>query len=69
MPEPHVARFDEVLEAIEALPEELQESLIEVVRRSICRRAALARSIQEAREELAQGSVRRGSVDDLLGEI
>ena len=33
------------------------------------RRQALALSIQEARQDLAQGAVRRGSADELLGEF
>lgn len=67
----HAARFDEVLEAVDSLPEEQQESLIEIVRRRQIerRREALVRSVQEAREELARGAVRRGSVDDLLDEF
>jgi hypothetical protein len=71
MPEAHTARFDEVLEAVEALPEEQQESLIDIVRRRQTerRRDALASSIEEAREELARGEVRRGSVDELLDEL
>lgn len=71
MSESHAARFDEVLEAVDSLPEEQQESLIDIVRRRQIerRREALARSVQEAREELARGAVRRGSVDALLDEL
>lgn len=66
------ARFDEVLEAVEALPEEQQERLIDIVRRRRRierRRAALVASIHEARRELAEGAARRGPTGDLLDEL
>jgi hypothetical protein len=71
MSEAHTARFDEVLEAVEALPEEQQESLIDIVRRRQIerRRDALSLSVEEARKELARSEVRRGSVDELLDEL
>lgn len=71
MPETHAARFDEVLEAVESLSDEHQENLIDIVRRRQIERhrEALATSIQEARSEVARGEVRRGSVDDLVGEL
>lgn len=71
MTEVHAQRFDEVLEAVESLPEEQQESLIDIVHRRQIerRREALAAGIQEAREDLARGAVRRGSADDLLDEL
>lgn len=71
MPAPIAARFDEVLEAVESLSDEHQENLIDIVRRRQIerRREALAISIQEARKDLARGAVRRGSLDDLLGEL
>jgi len=71
MPQSHLATFDEVLEAVESLPEEQQEGLIDIVRRRQIerRREALVASIQEARQELARGDVRRGSVDELFDEL
>jgi hypothetical protein len=71
MPAPIAARFDEVLEAVESLSDEHQENLIDIVRRRQIerRREALAIGIQEARKDLARGAVRRGSLDDLLGEL
>lgn len=71
MAEPHAVRFDDVLEAVESLPEEQQEHLIDIVHRRQIerRREALATSIEDARQELARGEVRRGSVDELLSEI
>ena len=71
MTQPDAARFDEVLEAVESLPEDQQEGLIDIVRRRQIerRRDALAVSIQEARQELARDDVRRGAVDELLSEL
>ena len=71
MTQSHPARFDEVLEAVESLPDGQQEGLIDIVRRRQIerRREALALSTQETRQELAQGAVRRGSADELLGEL
>jgi hypothetical protein len=67
----HPATFDEVLEAVESLPEDQQEGLIDIVRRrqNERRRDALAASIQEARLERAEGAARRGSVDELLDDL
>ena len=71
MTQSQAARFDEVLEAVESLPEDQQESLLGIVRRRQIerRRETLAMSIEEARQELARSEVRRGSVDELLAEL
>lgn len=71
MAETHAARFDQVLEAVESLSEQQQESLIEIVRRRQIerRREGLATSLREAREELSRREVRRGSGEDLLDEL
>jgi len=63
--------FQEALELVEGLPEEQQQSLVDIIRsRQIeRRREALRTSIAQAREELSRGEVRRGSVDDLLADI
>ena len=44
--------YGQVLDSIEALPEEQQESLLELVQRRLAerRREALAKSVQEARK-------------------
>ena len=67
----HAMTFQEALEAVEALPEEQQEDLIDVLRRRWAerRREALAQSVVQAREELARGEVQRGDVEDLMREI
>lgn len=63
--------FQRALEMIEGLPEEQQQDLVEIVRsrQRERRRDALAASVAQARQELARGEVRRGSVDDLLADL
>jgi hypothetical protein len=63
--------FQQALEMVEGLPEEQQQDLVEIVRsrQRERRREALAASIAQARQELARGEVRRGTVDDLMADI
>ena len=63
--------FQEALEIIESFPEDQRESLINIVKRRLLeeRRNQLARSIEEAREELRRGEVKKGTVDDLMSEF
>ena len=63
--------FQNALDVIESLPEEQQESLIDIVHRRIIerRREILAKNIHEARQEYLRGDVKRGTVDDLLKEL
>jgi len=63
--------FQEALEIIESFPEDQQESLIDIVKHRLLeeRRNQLARSIEEAREELRKGEVKKGTVDDLMSEL
>ena len=71
MPSPQPVTFQQALEAVEALPESQQESLVRVLRqRSIeRRREALIAAVQEAREEYARGEFTQGSVEDLMAEL
>ncbi len=64
-------RFDEVLEAIEKLPPEAQDTLIAIVerRRLAQRRAALAKDIQEAHREFQDGACQPKTSKELLDEI
>lgn len=66
-----ISPFQQVLEMIEGLPEEQQQDLVEIVRsrQRERRRDALAASIVQARQELARGEVRRGTVDDLMADL
>lgn len=63
--------FQELIEAIEALPVDDQELLIEIVHKHLIqqRRAELAAEIAESREAYRRGEVRRGSVADLMKNI
>ena len=66
-----MSRFGVVVEAVETLPPEDQEMLVDLVRRRLIeqRRAEIAANIARTREEYEQGRVRRGTVDDLLAEL
>jgi hypothetical protein len=63
--------FQKALEAIESLPEEQRESLIDIVKRRLIeeRRERLAQRIGEAREEYKRGEIKKGTVDDLMREL
>lgn len=68
---PSAIPFGEVLEAIDKLPLEEQEMLIDVLRRRIIerRREELAKDIQEAQQEFQAGQCRPIIPTDLLKEI
>ena len=63
--------FQRALEVVEGLPEEQQQDLVEIVRsrQRERRRDSLVASIAQARQELARGEVRRGTVDDLMADL
>jgi hypothetical protein len=63
--------FQKALELVEGLPEEQQQDLVEIVRsrQRERRRDALVASIAQARQDLARGEVRRGTVDDLMADL
>ena len=65
------SRFQELIETIEALPVDDQESLIEIIRQRLIqrRRAELAAEVVEARNAYQKGEVRRGSVADLMEDL
>lgn len=66
-----VPRFADVVEAIETLSLEEQETLLEVVHGRVVERhrERLAAAVAEAREEYGRGTCRATTVDDLMGEI
>lgn len=66
-----IPRFHEIIEDVETLSPEDQESLIEIVHRRLIqqKRADLAADIAEARQDYKEGRVRRGTVDDLMKEL
>lgn len=65
------SRFQELIEAIEALPLDDQSLLIEIVRQHLIqrRRAELAAEIAEARDAYQRGEVRRGTIADLMEDL
>jgi hypothetical protein len=66
-----VLAFGEVLEVVDNLSLEEQETLIEVVRRRVIerRREELAKEIQEAQKEFQAGLCRPVTPDELMTEI
>jgi len=63
--------FDQVLDAIEDLPEEQQADIVDLVRHQLAERSRqrIIADAREARAELAAGKTRAMSVDDLMREI
>jgi hypothetical protein len=63
--------FGEVLEVVDKLSLEEQETLVEVVRRRIIerRREELAKEIQDAQKEFQAGLCRPATPDELMAEI
>ena len=63
--------FSEVVEAVERLSPEEQETLVGLVQRRLAerRRGQIAQEIAEAREEYAGGRCRGVTVDDLMTEL
>lgn len=66
-----LSRFGAVVEAVETLPLEEQEMLVDLMRYRLIeqRREEIAANIARTREEYRQGQVRRGTVDDLMAEL
>jgi hypothetical protein len=63
--------FAEVLEAVDQLTSEEQETLVAIVLRRISERGRkrLAADVQEARREFEEGLCRPSSADELMDEI
>ena len=63
--------FDEVLDAVEHLPEEQQADLVDVVRRRLAERGRqrIIADALEARAEHAAGKTRATSIEDLMSEV
>jgi hypothetical protein len=71
MPSRHATTFQEALDIVESLPEEQQETLIDIIRRRLIeyKREVHVEYIKEARSEYLRGEVHYGTVDDLMKEI
>ena len=63
--------YGQVIDSIEALPEEQQESLLALVQRRLTerRREALAKSVQEARKEFKSGKLRPASPAEIMRKV
>jgi hypothetical protein len=63
--------FNEVLEAVEALPPERQQTLVEIMRLRLGerRREEIRRNAELAREQFVAGQLPRGTVEDLLRDL
>lgn len=63
--------YGQVVDSIEALPEEQQESLLELIQRRLAerRREALAASVQEARKEFKTGKIRPATPAEIMRKV
>ena len=63
--------YGQVLDSIEALPDEQQESLVDIVRKRLAerRRAALVKSVGEARKEFKAGKLRPASPSEIMRKV
>jgi hypothetical protein len=63
--------YGQVVDSIEALPEEQQESLLQLVQRRLVerRRAALVASVQAARKEFKAGKIRPATPSEIMRKI
>jgi hypothetical protein len=64
-------RFDELLEAVEDLPDDAQAELVDVIRRRLAERGRkrVVAEVQQARREFAEGRCSTTTVDDVMREI
>lgn len=63
--------FHEVIEIIEMIPEEEQETLLDIIQHRLKERGRerIIENVKKAREELEKGEVRQGTVKELMKEI
>ena len=71
MSETQVVAFHEVLEMVEMLREEEQETLLDIIQHRLRERGRerIVQNIKKAREELAKGEISQGTVEELMREI
>jgi len=64
-------RFDELLEAVENLPDEAQAELVDVIRRRLAERGRerVVAEVRQARKEYTEGKCSATTPDDLMREI
>ena len=65
------SNFQQVLEAVESLPLDDREILLDIVQKRLHqqRRAQIVQEIAEIRQEYAEGKVQFGSLDDFLAAL
>jgi hypothetical protein len=63
--------YGQVVDSIEALPDEQQESLMELMQHRLAerRRDALVKSVQEARKEFKSGKLRPATSAEIMRKI
>ena len=63
--------FQEVLEAVDTLPVQQQEDILQIMQKRIVekKREALAIAVREARAEFGRGEVRKGTVSELMKDL
>ncbi len=63
--------FQDLIEAVEAMPLEDQSLLVELINKRIIekRRVKLVAEVQEARRAFESGNVKRGSFKDLMKDL
>ena len=64
-------RFGDVLDAIDLMPMEDQEQIVEIVRRrlSLARREQLVQEVLEAEREYAEGRCKAATIDEIMKDI
>ncbi len=63
--------YGQVIDSIEALPDEQQESLLELFQKRLAerRREALIKFVQEARKEFKSGKLRPASPAEIMRKV
>lgn len=63
--------YGQVLDSIETLPDDQQESLVELMRKRLAerRRLALADAVQEARREFKSGKCRPAAPAEIMRKV
>ena len=68
---PETSSFQKAIETVEKLSLEEQEILIQTIQKRLSqeRRKIISQEIKEVRQEVAQGQIKIGSVDQFLEEL
>lgn len=63
--------YGQVVDSIEALPEDQQESLLELIQRRLAerRRETLVKSVHEARREFKTGKIRPATPSEIMRKV